>query len=99
MPSAHAAAVEAMAGAMFDAVYGGSSGMDEMLEAICRDNARIALAALVRSEAVRVELVEAIWQRWEADLDDWDLEGSMANAQAKALAADALLAALAPEAT
>lgn len=59
MPDAHTAAVEAMAAAMFDAVYGGSSGMDEMLESICRDNARIVLAALVRSEAVRAALVEA----------------------------------------
>lgn len=60
MPDAHAAAVEAMAQAMFDSAYGGSSGMDEMLEAICRDNARIALAALTSSVAVRAALVRVI---------------------------------------
>lgn len=31
-------------------------------------------------------LVEAIWDRWDAALDDWDLAGSTANIQAKALA-------------
>jgi len=28
------------------------------------------------------EIVEAIWACWEKHLGDWDLEGSVANAQA-----------------
>ncbi len=36
------------------------------------------------------EIVEAIWACWEKDLGDWDLEGSVANAQARRLAVEAV---------
>jgi hypothetical protein len=45
-----------VAQALFDDVYGGSSGMDQMLESICLANARIALHALATSPEVRREL-------------------------------------------
>ena len=36
------------------------------------------------------EIVEAIWACWEKHLGDWDLEGSVANAQARRLAVEAV---------
>jgi hypothetical protein len=43
------------------------------------------------------EIVEAIWQRWERDLGDWELEGATANRKAKRLAVDEVAGLLAAE--
>ena len=36
------------------------------------------------------QAVEAIWERWEQDLADWDLAGSTANGEARGLAVEVL---------
>jgi hypothetical protein len=36
------------------------------------------------------QIIEVIWDRWEQYLDDWDLEGRLANDEARVQAIEAL---------